>query len=188
MVKTQGVCANAGIFAIKRLEQDRDQRSLPVVAVEQVGLPQDLRCFEHRATEQGKALRVVVVIAQWSPVQRVAVEKRRIVDKIDLHSITNAAVQYGAESIAIVERDRDTPDRLAWVVDFRQSITRKVDGYFVPDSCQFLGEGPHHVSEAAGLRKRNAFGRCERDMHGTSRLGRLPSGNMPNGALQPARL
>ena len=86
MVKTHGRVAKAGIFVVERLQQNRNQSGLPVVAVKNVGRAEDLRRFQHGAAKQGEALGVVVVVAQRSAVESVAVEERRIVDEIELHS------------------------------------------------------------------------------------------------------
>ena len=87
--------------------------------MEQVRLSQDFGGLEHRPAEQGKSLRVVVVIAQRSSVERVAIEEWRVVDEVELHSVAHAAVEHRAEAIAIIEWHRDAADHLAWVVEFR---------------------------------------------------------------------
>ncbi len=74
------------VFVIQSLQQYRNKGGLPVVAVQDIGSPQDLRRLKHGTREHGESFSVVVVITQLRAIQSVAVEERRVVDEIELHS------------------------------------------------------------------------------------------------------
>ncbi len=76
-----------GVVFVESMQQDRYQRRLPVMAVKYVGRPQDLAAFNHRPREQGEALGIIVVVAQRRSVESLAVEERRVIDKIELHIV-----------------------------------------------------------------------------------------------------
>jgi hypothetical protein len=104
------------------------------VAMKQIGLAEYLGGFQDGPAKKSKPFRVVVVVAQRSSVQGVTVEKWRVVDEVKLHAIPYAAVEHRAESVAIVERDRDAADHHLRVIELGQSIPGKVDRDFVSES------------------------------------------------------
>ena len=169
MVKTQGMLANAGSSVVQRLQQDGNQRGLPVVAVKHVGRAEDLGRFQHGAAEQREALGVVVIVAQRCTVERIAVEERRVVDEIELHSRAHAAVEHGTEAVAVIEGNGDAGDDLARIVELGLLVARKKDGDLVAQGGKRGRQGADDIRQPAGLGKGYALGCRKGDIHETSR-------------------
>ena len=175
-----GNCANAGIFVVQRLQQYRNQRRLPVVTVKDVGSAQDLDRLQNGAREQREALGVVVIVAQRRTVKRVAIEERRVVDEIELHSSTQAAVEHRAEAVAVVEWHGDAGDNGARIVELGLPVAGKKDRDLVTEVSQRWRQGSNDIREPAGLGKRHALGCRKGDMHETSRRGGGISAGTPS--------
>ena len=171
MVKTHGTLANAGSCVVQRLQQDGNQRRLPVVAVKNVGHAEDLRGLQHGAAEQREALGIVVIVAQRRAVERIAVEVRRVVDEIELHSSAHAAVEHGTEAVTVIEGNGNAGDDLARIVELGLLVTRKIDGDLVAQMGERGRQGANDIGQPAGLGKGYALGCRKGDMHETSRRG-----------------
>ena len=165
MVKTQGVVGERRIFVVQRLQQDRNQRGLPVMAMQNVGRSEDLCGLQNGARKQSEALGVIVIVAQGGAVKSVAVEERRVVDEIELHSGALAAVEHGAEAVAIVEGHRDAGDNRSWIFELSLAVAGKKDRDLVTEIGQRRRQRSNDIREAAGLGKRHALGCRESDMH-----------------------
>src|SRR5271157_5581570 len=159
------------VLGVKRLSQYGNQGCLPVVAVKDVWHTEDLRGLQHRTREQREPLGVVVIVAQRGAIERVAVEVRRIVDEIELHSRAHAAVEHGTEAVTVIERNRDAGDDLAGIVEPGLPVTRKKDSDLVAQVGESGRQGANDICQSAGLGKRYALGCRKGDMHETSRRG-----------------
>ncbi len=93
MVKTVETDLNAGSSCVECLQQDGNERGLPVVAVEDVRHAEYLGSLQHGAAVEGKAVGIVGVIAQRGAVQVLAVEERRVVNEVILDAGLPAPVQ-----------------------------------------------------------------------------------------------
>ena len=56
------------------------------MAMEDIRRSQELDRFQHGAAKQGVALGIVMVVAKRGAVELIAIEERRVVDEIELHS------------------------------------------------------------------------------------------------------
>src|SRR6266540_2348889 len=64
--------------------QDRDERRLPVVAVDDVGTEAGLsQKFQYRSAKEGEAPRIVGIIAGSSPVEKIPAEVLIVLKKIN---------------------------------------------------------------------------------------------------------
>ncbi len=158
-----------GIVRIQAAQQDRHQRRLPVVAVKNVGRAQDLRRLDRGAAEKPEALRVIAVVAERCAVESVAIEVRRIVDKVESDTVSGTAVEHGTEAVAVVEGNGDAAQDRLGVGKFRLPVLGQENAYFVTQCGQRTRQGAHNVSEAAGLGIRNALGCHDSDLHGNER-------------------
>ena len=140
-----------GILVIQGLQQYGNQRSLPVVAVKNVGNAEDLGGLQYGAREQREALGIVVIVAQRGAVESIAVEVRGIVDEIELHSSTHTAVDYGTEAIPVIEGNRNAGDDLARTIEPGLLVTRKKDGHLLSQVGECGRQGANHVRQPAGL-------------------------------------
>src|SRR5207245_2212349 len=96
-----------GVFQILRPEEHGQQRTLPIVAVEDVWHSKDLRTFERGAAEQSKALGVVRKITRRGSIESIAIEVGRIIHKEKAHARITGAGQDRAKTVAVVERNGD---------------------------------------------------------------------------------
>src|SRR3974390_635564 len=88
---------------------------------------ENLGGLHHRAAKQGEALRIVVIIAQRCAVEGIAIEEWGIVYKVILHAATDAAVEHGAETIAVIERHGNTGDCRSWIFSFCAPVAGHVN-------------------------------------------------------------
>ena len=139
------------IVAIQSAEQNREQASLPIVAMEHVGGPCVLGKLNGGAAEFAVALGVVGVVAGRSTVEPVAIEVGGIVDKEIADSSEERAIRNGGKAQAIAERNRQTWDDRG--VGSGTALSREYDGDFVPLRDEGFGESLDHIGETAGLRE-----------------------------------
>src|SRR5208283_3483826 len=137
--------------------------------MEDIGYAEDLRRLQYCAAEQGETLGIVVIVTQRSTVEGFAIEIRRVVNEIELHSRAYAAVKYRTEAVPVIEWDRDAGDDFARILQLGLFVTRKKDGDLVPQISERERQGTDDVCQPASLGKRHALGCREGDMHETSR-------------------
>ena len=122
-----------GVLRIDRAQQHRNQRRLPIVAVKNLRHAENLRRFEHGAGEQSEAFGVIGIIAGGCAVERVAVEVRRIFDKIKSHAALAASGDNRGEAIFVIERDGDAADHSGGISELGLAIARQIDADLMPE-------------------------------------------------------
>jgi hypothetical protein len=115
-----------GIAGVAGAQQHGNQRRLPVVTMKHLGHAQDFGRFQHGAGVEREALGVVRIITGRRSVERVAVEERRIIDKVELHAGVVPAVEHGAKAILVVKRDRYAGQQHLGVIDLGLFIFREI--------------------------------------------------------------
>ena len=102
-----------GIARMQSLQVRGDQACLPVVAVDDVGLPSEpLQSLDHSVTKENESLVIVLVVllAHRALVNPVPSEVFLIVQKIDLDLVLEVANEGGfdvSQLNGIADRDRD---------------------------------------------------------------------------------
>ncbi len=162
--------AEGGILGVDGAEQNRNQGRLPVVTMKNVGDAQNFRSLEHGAREQSKALGVVGIVPGRRAVEGVAVEIWRILDEIKAHTALTASADHRGETILVVEGNGHAANHGRGFGQLGLAIARQVDADLMAQGSEGAGQGADHVGQPAGLRKWNAFGSGEYDVHegGTS--------------------
>src|SRR5208282_1986064 len=135
------------VLGVKRLPQYGNQRRLPIVAVKHIGHTENLGGFQNGAAEQGEALSVVVIVAQRRTVERIAVEVRRVVNEIELHSSAHAAVEHRTKTITVVKGDGNAGDHLARVVELGLFVTGKIDSDLVAQVGECGWQGAYDIGQ-----------------------------------------
>src|SRR5208337_1224983 len=130
-----------------------------------VGHAENLAALDDGAAEQREALGVIVVVAQRRAVESFAVEKWRIVDKVILNVVMQAAVENGTETIAVVERNRDAGHHAGSCFELGLAVLGKEDADLLSHGGERLRQRSHHIGEASGLGKRNALRGDEPNVH-----------------------
>ena len=134
--------------------------------MEDIGWAQNLAGLQHSPAEQGKPLRVVGIVPLGCTVERVAIEERRIIDKVKLHARVNAAIEHGTEAVLIIERHRDAGQHtLGRTAQPGLSILRQEDDQLMSERGQRLGQRANDVSQSTSFRKRNALGSGKGNSH-----------------------
>src|SRR5450759_2776646 len=110
-----------------------------------------------------------MVVAQRCTVERIAVEERRVVNEIELHSGANAAVDDGTEAVAVIEGNGDAGNDDARVVELGLFVTREVDGNLMTQAGEGGRQGANDIRQPAGFGKGYALGCRKGDIHETSR-------------------
>ncbi len=113
-----------------------------------------------------------MIVAQRCAVERVAVEERRVVDEIELHSGANAAVEDRTKTIAVVEGNGDAGDHDPGIVEFGLLVARQEDGDLMSQTGERGRQGSYDIRQPASLRKGYALGCRKGDIHETSRRKR----------------
>jgi hypothetical protein len=136
-----------GVLGIERAQHHRDERGLPVVAVEDLRHSQHLGGFEYGARKHGEALGVIGIISGGSAVESFAVEVGRIIHEVKLNPgwRIRARGDDRAEAILVVEGDGDAAHDSLRVGEFGLTIARNVDAHLMSQSGQGTGQGADHV-------------------------------------------
>src|SRR5258707_7724879 len=101
--------------------------------MENVGHAQNLRGFQDGAGEKGEALGIVGIVARRSAIERIAIKKLRILDKIEANSGLAASGNDRRETILVVKWDRDAPDHGRGLGESGLAVTRQVDGHLMSE-------------------------------------------------------
>src|SRR6266851_2132404 len=133
--------------------------------MEDVRHAQNLRGFQDGAGEKGEALGIVGIVTRCSAVERIAIKKLWILDKIEAHTGLATSGDDRRETILVVKWDRDAPDNSCGFSEFGLAVARQVDGHLMPERGQRARQGAHYISQSAGLGERDAFGSNESDVH-----------------------
>src|SRR5437762_4552154 len=72
-------------------------------------------------------------------IERIAIEKWRIINKVELHPGMLAAADYRTEPVAVVERHGDAAHHSLWVLKLSLTIQGKIDAYLMTSGNQGLG-------------------------------------------------
>src|SRR5208282_4108826 len=117
------------------------------------------------AREESETLGVVGIIAGGSAIERVAIEKLGILDKIKPHPGLRAAGDHRSEAILVVEGNRDAANHGGCVRELGLPVARQINTHLMPQGCEGAGQSADHVGQASDLGKRNPFRCRECDMH-----------------------
>src|SRR5579872_87766 len=130
----------------------------------------DFGSFQHRPREKGKALCVVGIVAGGSSIKSVAIEIRRIFNKIKADTALDTSGNDRRKAVFIIKWNGDAANDGSGIAEFSLAVARKVDADLVSKGGQSAREGTYDVSQAAGLRKRDTLGSSKGDVHecGTS--------------------
>src|SRR5208283_4675678 len=132
--------------------------------MEDIGYAEDLRRLQYCAAEQGETLSIVVIVAQRSTVEGFAIEIRRVVNEIELHSSAYAAVEHRTEAVPVIEGDRDTGDDFARILEPGLFVTWKKDGDLMTQMSESERQRADDICQPASLGKRHALGCRKGDM------------------------
>ena len=78
----RGNSLERGVLVVQGAQENGNQRGLPVVAMEDVGHAEDLGGLQNGAAIQGEALGIVMIVAQRSAVESIAIVEGRIIDEV----------------------------------------------------------------------------------------------------------
>ena len=112
------------------------------MAVKDIRRSQGLGGLQHGPAKQGKALGVIVIVAERGAVELIAIEERRVVDEIELHSGAEAAVEHRAETVTVIEGHGDAGDYLARVVELGLPVARQKTVTLWPREASAAGRAP----------------------------------------------
>ena len=173
-----GKIADEGIGGVSGAQQHRDQRGLPIVAMNDVGRPDVFGDFDGGAGEFGVTLGVIGKVSGAVAINSVAIEIAGIVDEKITHAVEDGAVGDGRKTQAAAHGDGEAGHDDG--VGFGVAVTRKDDGDFVAQGRESLGQRFDYVGEASGLGERKAFGGREED----SQDGFTGKAPRPNGVVR----
>jgi len=146
-------------------EDDRDERGLPVVAVDDVGLPA-LRAdpLQQRAGEERETGEVVVVVMARFPIEPRAIEQRGLIDEPEREM---APGQPGIHHRPRYDRfaDAHLHGPRALLRDRDAAIARHRHAHVHAARSQRRGKGAGDIGQPAGLRQRDDLGGTKQDSH-----------------------
>ena len=149
--------------ALPLLQQvDGHQGGLPVVAVEDVGVPVQVgRGLDDGPGEEGEALAVVVVAIDLGPLEVVLVVHEEVGD-VALPQLEDAAVggAPGQTAVPVEHKAHLLPVLLGDAL-----VEGEDDLHVMAHVGQLLGEGTGHVGQAAGLDEGGDLGGCKQNIH-----------------------
>ena len=150
-------------MAILRLQQDRDQASLPVVAVEHIGNKVDLRQrFQHGAAEERIALALVAAHA----INVVAAEILLVVHEIEGDIIVDEFLDaHILAPPAEVHIEEHHVLHLAAPLLVDGLIQGQNDAHVLPRLFDLLRQCADHVGQAARFYKWDAFRSRKKNFH-----------------------
>ncbi len=125
MVKTVGIPCERGVFVVKSAQENGNQRGLPVVAMEDIRHAENFGGFQNGAAVECEALGIVMVIAERSAVESVAIVERRIIDEVELDAVLLAAVDHRAEAVTVIKGNGDAGDDGARIFQMAVSAGRE---------------------------------------------------------------
>ena len=160
-----GHVAEGWVFGVLGAQQDGDERGLPVVAVKNLGHAKNFRSLQHGAGKQSKALGVVGIIAGGSPVKRIAIKKRGILDKVEIDSGALAAADHGTEAVAVIERYGDAFDHGPSILEQGLAVAGKIDAHLVSGRNQGPRQRTHYVGQSARLGEWHTLRGRKNDVH-----------------------
>ena len=141
---------------------DRHERALPVVAVDDVGLPLQIgQHLEHGLGEVGEALCVVILAVDLA-----AGEVILVVDEVEGH-----AIRFIAENAAVLVAPAQTDISVLEVVEFLapilpdRGIQRAEHAHVMPLCGERLGQRAGNVAQTTGLDERSTFAGDIHDFH-----------------------
>ena len=147
--KNNGQVGDRSIFRIPGLQENWNERGLPVMAVDDVRHPYVLAKFNRRSAEFGKPFRVVRIILPCHAVQLFAIEIFRVVDKIIIDPMDCSAFRNARKAQSVAHCNRQAG--FAYAHHFRLPVSRKQNADFMPKRDQRFRQGLDHIREAARL-------------------------------------
>src|SRR5581483_8441503 len=103
--------------------------------------------LEHRSRIQRKTLGIVGIIARRSPIQRFAVEKRRVFDEVKMDSGMASAAHDRAKTVLIVKWDRDAAQRGFGVGQLGLPIFGKVNRHLMTEAGEGARQSAHNIGQ-----------------------------------------
>ena len=144
------------IRLIAGAQQHRNQRALPIVAVDHLGHPELFRQFYGCPRELREALGIVGIILSRHAVELIAIEILGVVDEEILHSALPPSVGDRRETQRGAHRHGHALDHD--VLDRHVPITGQHHGHVVSLRHQSLGQRFDYVGQAARLAERQTLG------------------------------
>ena len=176
MVKTVGIPWKRGVFVVEGAQQNGNQRGLPVVAVEDIGHAEDFCGLQNGAAIEGKALGIVMVIAERSAVESVTIVERRIINEVELDAVLLAAVEHRAEAVMVVKGNGDAGDDGARILQMGLPVERQVHCDLMAEFGDGARQGSDNVGKSSSFGKRNTLGCGKQDVHRASGKARTEVG------------
>ncbi len=155
-----------GIAFVLRAEKHGNERDLPVVAMDDVGLPAALREFHDGAGEFAEARGVIGIVFAAYTVKLLAIEVFRIVHEEITDAIFRAASGDRGETQALAKTDGETGEKngRGWIA----AIAREDDADLMTERYEGFGQRLDYVGEAARLGVGQPFGCGEENFHRSS--------------------
>ena len=141
--------AKQWIRFVKRSQQHRHERRLPVMAMDHVRGPDVLADFDGRAAELTKAVGVVGIILALQAVKLVAVKIFGIVHEKIAHAADDGAIGNRGKAEAAAERNRHAGHDHRR--GFCSAVARQHDGDFMAQLNERLRKSFDNVRQAARL-------------------------------------
>jgi hypothetical protein len=152
--------------AIGLVQHERNQRGLPVVHVDDVGVLVGLQHeLKRRLAEEGKALHVVGVAIDQPAVEEILEEVG--LDKEALHPIHETEEHIAVDPEMMIRNPQvavalgETPD----TVVFHDIVLGQDDLHMMPANGQLPGQSVHHVGQSAHLGYIGEFRGYMNDIH-----------------------
>src|SRR5437763_8351962 len=135
------------------------------MTVKNVRHAEDLCCFNGGTAVERESLGIIGVIAGGRAVERVALEKRRVVNEVKLHAGLLAAIEHRAEAILVIERDGYAAQDSTRLGQIGLLVFREINGDFMSEGGHGARQRSDNVREATSFGERNALRRRKRDSH-----------------------
>ncbi len=135
------------------------------MAMEDIGHAEDFGGFQNGAAIEGKALGIVMIVAERSAVESIAIKERRIIDEVELDAVLLAAVDHRAEPVSGRQTDGDAGDDGTRIFEMGLPVQRQVHCDLMAECGDGTRQGSDDVGKTSGFGKRNTLGSSKQDVH-----------------------
>jgi hypothetical protein len=136
--------------------------------MEDIRHAENLGGLKNGAAIKRETLGIIAVISERSAVKSIPIVEGRIIDKVELDSVLQAAVNDGAEAVSVVKGNGDAGDHGMRILQMRLPVERQVDCDLMTKRGNGTGQGSDDIGKASGFRKGNTLGCSKEDVHGAS--------------------
>jgi len=140
--------AESGVLGVNSSQKDRNERRLPVMAMEDLRNSQNFGGFKDGAGKQCEALGIVGIVPGSSSVEGIAIEVWRIFDEIKFDVSLTGTGDHRGKAVFIIKRDGDTADDGGCVGELGLAIARKVDADLMSEGSQGSRQGANDIGQA----------------------------------------